>query len=219
MSERGHIPESRQREKPRADLQWIGKSMKRVEDPRLLVGKGVYADDVNVPEMAHAAVLRSPHAHARIVSIDVSKAQALPGVLCVMTGADAAQVCDPLPTWASPPVLQSVIAHDRVRHVGEAVAAVAAEDRYIAEDACDLIEVVYEPLPPVVDPEEALTSDGRCRPAPRAWRHQYRARAQAHLRAGGGGFRGRRSGHRAPLPLAALGRPAAGDGGRRGELR
>ena len=80
MSERGHIPESRQREKPRADLQWIGKSMKRVEDPRLLVGKGVYADDVNVPEMAHAAVLRSPHAHARIVSIDVSKAQALPGV-------------------------------------------------------------------------------------------------------------------------------------------
>ena len=160
MSERGHIPESRQREKPRADLQWIGKSMKRVEDPRLLVGKGVYADDVNVPEMAHAAVLRSPHAHARIVSIDVSKAAALPGVLCVMTGADAAQVCDPLPTWASPPVLQSVIAHDRVRHVGEAVAAVAAEDRYIAEDACDLIEVEYEPLPPVVDPEEALTSTG-----------------------------------------------------------
>ena len=160
MSERGHIPESRQREKPRADLQWIGKSMKRVEDPRLLVGKGVYADDVNVPEMAHAAVLRSPHAHARIVSIDVSKAAALPGVLCVMTGAGAAEVCDPLPTWASPPVLQSVIAHDRVRHVGEAVAAVAAEDRYIAEDACDLIEVVYEPLPPVVDPEDALTSTG-----------------------------------------------------------
>ena len=134
--------------------------MKRVEDPRLLVGKGIYADDINVPEMAHAAVLRSPHAHARIVSIDVSKAQALPGVLCVMTGADAVQVCDPLPTWASPPVLQHAIAHDRVRHVGEAVAAVAAEDRYIAEDACDLIEVVYEPLPPVVDPEEALTSTG-----------------------------------------------------------
>ena len=110
MSERGHIPESRQREKPRADLQWIGKSMKRVEDPRLLVGKGVYADDVNLPEMAHAAVLRSPHAHARIVSVDVSKAAALPGVLCVMTGADAAEVCDPLPTWASPPVLQPVIA-------------------------------------------------------------------------------------------------------------
>ena len=78
MSERGHIPESRQREKPRGDLQWIGKSMKRVEDPRLLVGKGVYADDVNVPEMAHAAVLRSPHAHARIVSIDVSKARRAP---------------------------------------------------------------------------------------------------------------------------------------------
>ena len=76
--------------------------MKRVEDPRLLVGKGVYADDVNVPEMAHAAVLRSPHAHARIVSIDASKAAALPGVLCVMTGADAAQGLRPTPHLGEP---------------------------------------------------------------------------------------------------------------------
>ena len=82
----GRIPASRQREKPRTDLKWIGRSMKRLEDPRLLVGRGVYVDDVNLPGMAHAAVLRSPHAHARIVSIDTSKAAALPGVLCVMTG-------------------------------------------------------------------------------------------------------------------------------------
>ena len=156
----GRIPASRQREKPRADLKWIGKSMKRLEDPRLLVGRGVYVDDVTLPGMAHAAVLRSPHAHARIVSVDVSKAAALPGVLCVMTGADAAACCGPLPTWASPPVRQPVLAHDRVRHVGEAVAVVAAEDRYIAEDACELIEVAYDPLPPVVDPEEALESRG-----------------------------------------------------------
>lgn len=156
----GRIPASRQREKPRADLKWIGKSMKRLEDPRLLVGRGVYVDDVTLPGMAHAAVLRSPHAHARIVSVDVSKAAALPGVLCVMTGADAAACCGPLPTWASPPVRQPVLAHDRVRHVGEAVAAVSAEDRYIAEDACELIEVTYAPLPPVVDPEEALESRG-----------------------------------------------------------
>ena len=160
MSDRGHIPESRQREKPRDDLKWIGKSMKRLEDPRLLVGKGIYTDDINLPDMAHAAVLRSPHAHARIVSVDVSKAAELPGVLAVMTGADADKVCGPLPTWASPPVLQPVIANDRVRHVGEAVVAVVAEDRYIAEDACDLIEVEYDPLPPVVDLEEALTSSG-----------------------------------------------------------
>ena len=70
------IPPSKQREKPRSGLKWIGKDMKRVEDPRLLTGKGRYIDDVALPNMAHAAVLRSPHAHARVVSIDTSKAEA-----------------------------------------------------------------------------------------------------------------------------------------------
>ncbi len=160
MTLKAHIPQSRQKEKPRESYSWIGKSMKRVEDPRLLVGRGTYADDVNLPEMAHAAILRSPHAHARIKRIDKTKAEALPGVLIVMTGAEAAEVTGPLPTWGNPPVYQYCIAKDKVLHVGEAVVAVVAETRYIAEDACDLVEVEYEPLPVVVDPEEALTSKG-----------------------------------------------------------
>lgn len=139
---------------------WIGQNMKRVEDPRLLTGRGQYIDDVVVPNMAHAAVLRSPYAHARIKSIDTSKAKELPGVIVVLTGAEAAEQTGPLPCFANPPVAQYCIATDRVRHVGEAVAAVVAESRYLAEDALDLIEVEYEPLPVVVDPEQAITSTG-----------------------------------------------------------
>ena len=160
MTLKAHIPESRQTEKPRADLKWIGKSMKRVEDPRLLMGKGIFVDDVSVPNMAHVAVLRSPHAHAKIMKIYKGKAEALDGVLLVVTGAEAAKQVGPLPTWSSPPVPQPVIANDRVRHVGEAVVAVVAESRYIAEDACDLIEVEYEALPVVSDMEEAIKSKG-----------------------------------------------------------
>ena len=92
MTAQARIPPSRQREKPRGDFRWIGQSMKRVEDPRLLAGQGRYIDDVVLPNMLHAAALRSPHAHARIKSIDVSRAQALPGVALVMTGADVAKV-------------------------------------------------------------------------------------------------------------------------------
>ena len=155
-----YIPASKQREIPREGLNWIGKSMKRVEDPRILAGKGRYVDDVVLPHMAHAAVLRSPHAHARIKSINTSKAEALPGVILVITGAQAAEVTGPVATFSSPPVVQYCIAVDKVRHVGEAVAAVVAEDRYIAEDAVDLIEVEYEPLPVTVDPEAAMTASG-----------------------------------------------------------
>ena len=154
------IPASRQTEAPKPEYSWIGKSMKRVEDPRLLTGHGKYADDVVLANMAHAAVLRSPHAHAKIISIDTSAAAALPGVLAVMTGADVAAVTGPLPTFSSPPCVQRCVALDRVRHVGEPVVIVAAESRYIAEDACDLIEVEYEALPAVVDPEEAVRSRG-----------------------------------------------------------
>jgi CO/xanthine dehydrogenase Mo-binding subunit len=89
------IPRSRQKEAPRGAYRWIGRSMKRVEDPRLLTGHGTYADDVHLPAMAHAAVLRSPHAHARITSIDTSRAKALPGVILVMTGAEAADKAGP----------------------------------------------------------------------------------------------------------------------------
>ncbi|MEM8855866.1 MAG: xanthine dehydrogenase family protein molybdopterin-binding subunit, partial [Pseudomonadota bacterium] len=135
------IPPSRQREVPRQGLTWIGQSIKRVEDPRILSGKGGYIDDVTVPGMAHAAMVTSPHAHARIVSIDTSKAKAVPGVIGVYTGEDLATVVDPCPSFASPPVPQNAISIGKVRHVGEVVAAVVAEDRYIAEDAAELVEV------------------------------------------------------------------------------
>ena len=151
---------SRQKEGPRREYKWIGKNMKRVEDPRLLTGQGQYIDDIQLPNMAHAAALRSPHAHARIRSIDTAKAKALPGVVLVMTGAEAAEVTGPTASFASPPCNQYCLAVDRVRHVGEAVAAVVAESRYIAEDAIDVIEVEYEELPVVIDPEQALTSKG-----------------------------------------------------------
>jgi CO/xanthine dehydrogenase Mo-binding subunit len=154
------VPAPRRTEGPRADLKWIGQNMKRVEDPRLLTGKGKYVDDVVVPGMAHAALLRSPFAHARIKSIDVSKAQALPGVIVVVTGKEFAETTGPTATFSSPPVVQHAIAIDRVRHVGETVAAVVAESRYIAEDALDLIEVDYEELPVAADVEEAALMSG-----------------------------------------------------------
>lgn len=154
------IPPSRQRERNRNDYTWIGKSVPRVEDPRFLVGKGRYIDDIVLPGMAHAAILRSPHAHARIVAIDTRDAAALPGVIRVMTGAEIALVTGPTATFSSPPVVQRCVAVDKVRHVGEAVAAVVAENRYVAEDALELIHVEYELLPVVSDPEEAVASTG-----------------------------------------------------------
>ncbi len=154
------IPPSRQREMPRAGLTWIGQSMKRVEDPRILSGKGGYIDDVAVPGMAHAAMVSSPHAHARIVSIDTSKAKALPGVIGVYTGDDMATVVDPCPSFASPPITQHPMSIGKVRHVGEVVAAVVAEDRYIAEDAAELVEVEWEILPANVDIEASAAATG-----------------------------------------------------------
>lgn len=156
----GYIPPSRQQEPPREGYKYIGQNLKRVEDPRLLTGHGQYIDDIVLPGMAHAAVLRSDRAHARIKRIDTSKAKALAGVYLVLTGAEAKEMTGATAQFASPPVVQYCLAVDRVRHVGEAVAAVVAENRYVAEDACDLIEVEYEDLPVVVDPEAAMTSSG-----------------------------------------------------------
>ena len=154
------IPASRQREKARGNLKWIGQDMKRVEDPRLLTGKGKYIDDIDLPNMAHAAVLGSAYAHARVKSIDVSKAEKLPGVILVFTAKDAAEQTAQVASFSSPPVPQYCMAIDKIRHVGEVVAAVVAEDPYIAQDAIDLIEVEYEPLPPNVDPEKAIHATG-----------------------------------------------------------
>jgi len=150
------------RQKPPGDFEVIGQSMDRVEDQRLLTGRAAFLDDVHLPDMAEAAVLRSPHAHARIEDVDTSKAEAMDGVDVVLTGQQVAEETPtgPLPSFASPPVEQWCIAKDRVRHVGEAVAAVVAEDRYVAEDALERIDVEYEVLPAVVDPHDALGSDG-----------------------------------------------------------
>ncbi len=134
---------------------WLGKSINRVEDPRFLRGEGRYVDDIKLPGLAHAAIVRSPHAHARIVSIDTSKAEALLGVVAVVTGKDVSEKAAPLPSFGAGPIVQDLLATEKVRHYGEAVAAVVAESRYIAEDACDLIEVEYEQLPVVLDPGEA----------------------------------------------------------------
>ena len=154
------IPPSRRREAPKEEMRWIGKSMKRIEDPRLLTGKGKYLDDVTVPGMAHAAILRSPLAHARIKSIDISKAEKLPGVIAVVTGKKFLETTGPTVTFSSPAVVQHAIAVDKVRHVGEAVVAVIAEDRYIAEDALELIDVDYEELPVVSSIEEMPDAHG-----------------------------------------------------------
>ena len=138
---------------------YVGQPTPRKEDPKLLTGRAGYIGDVVVPGMLHAAVLRSPHAHARIRSIDASAARALPGVVCVLTGAEALEHINPMAAFCAEPVPQTAIATEKVRYPGEAVAVVAATDRYIAEDARALIEVDYEVLEPVVDPIAAMGPD------------------------------------------------------------
>jgi CO/xanthine dehydrogenase Mo-binding subunit len=137
---------------------WVGKSIRRVEDPKFLRGRGGYVADLVTPGMLHAAVLRSPHPHASILSVDITAAAAAPGVHAVITGARAAELCDPMPDFGPDPANHTwrCLAVDKVRYVGEGVAVVVADDRYLAEDAVALIEVEYQPLPAVVDPEAAL---------------------------------------------------------------
>jgi 2-furoyl-CoA dehydrogenase large subunit len=138
----------------------VGQSAKRVEDQRLLTGKGRFVDDLEpVANIAHAAILRSTQAHAKIVSIDTAEAEEAPGVLGVLTGEDVREMSEPFPLAVNVPVNYYSMAIDKVRYVGEPVAVVVAENRYVAEDAAELIQVEYEPLPVVLDPEEALEPD------------------------------------------------------------
>ncbi len=132
--------------------------MTRKEDDRLIRGRGVFVDDVQRPGMVHGAVLRSPYAHARIVSLDTSAALAHPKVLGVITGRDLeARGTAWMPTLSGD--TQAVLATDKVRFQGQEVAFVIAEDRYSARDALELVEVEYEPLSVVVDPRRALDAD------------------------------------------------------------
>jgi 2-furoyl-CoA dehydrogenase large subunit len=136
---------------------WVGAPVPRKEDARLVAGRGTYLDDLARPGQLHAAFLRSPHAHARIVEVDTRAAAALPGVHAVLTGAEAARLSQPIrPLIPTPvPLRDWCLAVDRARFAGEPVAAVAAVDRATAEDAVERITVTYEPLPAVVDPEVA----------------------------------------------------------------
>ncbi|HST88457.1 MAG TPA: xanthine dehydrogenase family protein molybdopterin-binding subunit [Ktedonobacterales bacterium] len=140
----------------------IGAAVKRREDPRFITGHGQYTDDIKLPGMVHMAILRSPYAHARIKSIDTSKAKALPGVRAVYTGKDLeGKVGNMPPVFIIPDAnfktpAYPVIAIDTVRYTGDQVAVVVADSPAIARDALDQIDVDYEPLPVVVNEEEAV---------------------------------------------------------------
>jgi carbon-monoxide dehydrogenase large subunit len=141
--------------------QIIGSTVKRREDPRLITGNGKYTDNMTLPRQTYLAILRSPHAHARIKKIDVSKAKALPGVIAIYTGKDLqAAGVNPIPVGFVLPDMKvgphHVLAIDTARYVGDGIAAVIAKDRFIARDALDLIDVDYEPLPAIVDAEKAM---------------------------------------------------------------
>src|SRR5919197_2023048 len=133
----------------------LGSRRRRVEDDRFIRGRGNYTDDFKLPGMLHMEILRSPHAHAKIVSVDTTKAWSIPGVHLVLTGEMMAQR-----NLAWMPTLsydtQAVLAMDKVRFQGQEVAAVVADDPYIAKDACEAIEVVYDPLPAIVNPMQAV---------------------------------------------------------------
>jgi aerobic carbon-monoxide dehydrogenase large subunit len=140
------------------DVHGIGHSLKRKEDDRFIRGKGTYLDDVTLPGMLHMAILRSPLAHAKINSIDTERAAALPGVVAVVTGELMAQHnLAWMPTLSGD--TQAVLATDKVRFQGQEVAAVIAEEPYVAVDALELIEVDYDPLPAVTEPHAALEPD------------------------------------------------------------
>jgi len=137
---------------------FVGERIKRREDPRLVTGAATYVDDLRLPGMLCAMVLRSPHAHAKINSLDLEKARALKGVVAVLSGADLKDKIGSVPCVAPADHVpfHPVLAQGKVRFVGEGVAVVVAASPYVAQDALDLIEVDYDPLDAVIDPEKAL---------------------------------------------------------------
>src|SRR5271156_622473 len=152
---------------------YVGRSLLRREDRRLLTGQGQFIADLVLPKMLHAVLVRSPVAHARIRSVDLARAAAMPGVVVALNGADLLRLLPPVPEgqismpskWAS--VIQHkflnpqqpLLAHDKVRHVGEAIAIIVAKSRDQAEDAVELATLDLEELPGVADPEAALRPD------------------------------------------------------------
>lgn len=141
-------------------MSYIGKGLSRVEDERLITGEGTYIDDLSpLPNIKHAAILRSPYAHAKIINIEVTEAMKIPGVIGIVTGTQIKQLTKPFPVGVNVSQAYYPIAIEKVRFVGEPVAVVVAEDRYIAEDALSKIKVEYEPLEQVIHILDALSKD------------------------------------------------------------
>ena len=147
---------------------YFGQPIKRNEDPRLLTGQALFTDDVHLPGMLHVAFVRSDYAHGYIRSIDTSAARETPGVVAIYTAEDLGDYWRPGPLLVPPPPIPNLVFHQRtqvplakgkVRHVGEPIAVVVAESRYLAEDAAEKVVVMIDPLPAVVDIEKALSSD------------------------------------------------------------
>src|SRR6478672_7961758 len=140
---------------------FVGSSVPRSEDRRILTGSGRYVDDIHLPGMLHAAFVRSPVAHALITSVDVTEARALPGVVAVYTGAELQALlvpgAPPLTLFPGLPASPfTVLATDKVRLVGDPIALVVADTKYLAEDAAELVEVDYDDLRPVASSADAL---------------------------------------------------------------
>ena len=146
---------------------YTGASVRRSEDPRILTGAGRYIDDVRLPGMLHAAFVRSPFPHARITKVDVAEARRAPGVVLVLTGEELEEMIVAGPGLAgmfaggAPVAAFSQLATDKVRVVGDPIVLVVAESRYLAEDACEMVEVHYEELPAVATAEPPSTNPTR----------------------------------------------------------
>ena len=144
----------------KTEFQYIGQALPRKEDYRLLTGQGRYIDDIEIPGALHACFVRSPHAHARITSIDISAAMQMPGVIAVLTGRDLANWTTRArmapPIEGLRPMEMDTLPVDKVRFQGDPVACVIAQDRYLAEDAAEQVQVDYEPLPAVTSMWQAM---------------------------------------------------------------
>ena len=184
---------------------WLGRSVKRKEDARFIVGRGNYIEDITLPNMLHMAILRSPFAHAKINSIDTSRASELPGVVAVVTGELLAEHnLAWMPTLSGD--TQAVLATDKVRMQGQEVACVIAEDPYVAHDALELIDVDYDPLPVVISPQAALDPTAPADPRRQGGSDRQQGLPLGSRRPRGDreGVRRGRQGRQARHPLPAL---------------
>ena len=138
---------------------WVGQSIKRREDPRLLTGRGTFVDDITLPNLHHAAICEVLVPTPKFYPTTLAKQENHPGVIAVLTGEEVGQMSKPFPVGVTAAFKYYSAAVGKVRYVGEPVAVVVASDRYVAEDAMELIQVEYEPLPPIVHCEAALEAD------------------------------------------------------------